>query len=99
MAYFYYTITAVLLYLISDWILNRIETYYGKRFQYRSVIFFAIILVLSMSLFEMIDRVVGEAPQTASTPKETLATDLDTPESIPMPDQAPIAPELDAQKN
>ena len=42
MAYLYYTITAVILYLLSDWILNKIEIYYGKRFEYRSVIFFVI---------------------------------------------------------
>ncbi len=66
MAYLYYTITAVLLYLLSDWILNKIETYYGKRFEYRSVIFFVIIMILAVGSFEMIDRIVGEPPQTTS---------------------------------
>jgi len=89
MAYLYYTITAVLLYLISDWILNRIEIYYGKRFQYRSLIFFVIIFTLSVSLFEMIDRVIGEPPQQVSpaaeeavTPAMATETQLETqPES------------------
>ena len=71
MAYLYYTITAVLLYLISDWILNKIETYYGKRFEYRSVIFFVIIMVLAVGSFEVIDRIVGEPPQVSSVPQET----------------------------
>ena len=97
MAYFYYTITAVLLYLISDFILNKIETYYGRRFEYRSVIFFAIILVLSMSLFELIDQIVGEPPQTASSPEEVVNTDPGSIESIPP--QLPTAPQLDIQKN
>ena len=70
MAYIYYTITAVLLYLLSDWILNKIETYYGKRFEYRSVIFFVIIMVLAVGSFEMIDRVVGEPPKNTALPEE-----------------------------
>lgn len=75
MQYVYYTVTAVLLYLISDWILNRIEISVGKRLQYRSVIFFVIIMVLAVGSFEIIDRIVGEPPQANSIPKETLKTD------------------------
>jgi len=74
MAYLYYTITAVLLYLLSDWILNKIETYYGKRFEYRSVIFFVIIMILAVGSFEMIDRVVGEPPQNTALPEEIAPT-------------------------
>ena len=74
MAYIYYTITAVLLYLLSDWILNKIETYYGKRFEYRSVIFFVIIMVLAVGSFEIIDRVVGEPPQNTALPEEIAPT-------------------------
>lgn len=75
MAYLYYTITAVLLYLLSDWILNKIETYYGKRFEYRSVIFFVIIMILAVGSFEMIDRIVGEPPQTTAIPQDINVTD------------------------
>ena len=74
MAYIYYTITAVLLYLLSDWILNKIETYYGKRFEYRSVIFFVIIMVLAVGSFEMIDRIIGEPPQTTEIPQDINVT-------------------------
>ncbi len=73
MAYVYYTITAVLLYLISDWLLNKIEAYFGKRLEYRSVIFFAIILVLAVGSFEIVDRIVGEPPQASSLQKESPA--------------------------
>ena len=72
MAYLYYTVTAVLLYLLSDWILNQIEQSVGKRLKYRSVIFFVIIMTLALTSFNLIDRIVGEPPQTASTPEETL---------------------------
>ena len=75
MAYLYYTVTAVLLYLLSDWILNKIEQSVGKRLQYRSVLFFVIIMVLALSSFEMIDRIVGEPPQTTSLPEEILTTE------------------------
>ena len=74
MAYLYYTITAVILYLLSDWILNRIETYYGKRFEYRSVIFFVIIMILAVGSFEMIDRIVGEPPQATEIPQDINIT-------------------------
>ncbi len=74
MAYLYYTITAVILYLLSDWILNKIETYYGKRFEYRSVIFFVIIMILAVGSFEMIDRIVGEPPQTTEMPQDINVT-------------------------
>ena len=68
MAYLYYTVTAVLLYLISDWILNKIEQSVGKRLEYRSLVFFVIIMVLAVGSFGLIDRIVGEPPQATSTP-------------------------------
>jgi len=60
MQYVAYTITAILLYLFSDWILNRIEISRGKRFEYRSIIFFTIIMVLALGSFEIIDRLVSQ---------------------------------------
>ena len=75
MAYLYFTIAAILLYLFSDWILNKIEESRGKRFEYRSVIFFVIIMVLAVGSFELIDRITGEPPQPTPLPEETLTTD------------------------
>lgn len=75
MAYLYYTVAALLLYLLSDWILNKIEQRVGKRLKYRSMLFFVIILVLATGSFEMIDRIVGEPPQTASAPKQMPITE------------------------
>ena len=74
MAYLYYTVTAVILYLFSDWILNKVEQRLGKRLQYRSVVFFAIIMVLAVGSFEMIDRIVGESPQVTKAADKTLIT-------------------------
>ena len=69
MAYLYFTITAVFLYLFSDWLVNKIEAYYGKRLEYRSVIFFVIIMVLAVGSFSIIDRITGEAPQPTPAKK------------------------------
>ena len=44
----YYTVTAVVLYVLADWLLDRIETAYGRRFKLRSLIFFVIMLVLAL---------------------------------------------------
>ncbi len=66
MAYIYFTVVAVFLYFLSDWILNMIEQRVGKRLEYRSVIFFAIISVLALLSFSFIDTLMmppGEATQ------------------------------------
>ena len=51
-----YTVAAIALYLLSDWILNQIEIKRGKRLEHRSIIFFAIIMVLALSSFSLIER-------------------------------------------
>jgi cytochrome c biogenesis factor len=57
MEMFYYTVAAILLYVVSDWILNQIEIRRGERFENRSLLFFAIILVLSVLLFNLIQQI------------------------------------------
>ncbi len=66
----YYTVAAISLYLVSDWILNRIEIRYGKRFENRTLVFFAIILVLSVSLFNLI-QYLQPAPEPAAPIADT----------------------------
>jgi predicted PurR-regulated permease PerM len=64
----YYTIAAIFLYVVSDWILNQIEIRRGARFENRSVVFFVIILVLSVALFNLIQQfqpVPAISPNTA----------------------------------
>ena len=55
----YFTLAAILLYMAADWILNRIETAAGRRFEYRSLIFFAILLVMALSAFALIRQLAG----------------------------------------
>jgi len=59
MSIVYFTLTAVVLYLLSDWILERVEVTVGRRFQYRSLVFFSILLTLAMTSFVLISHLTG----------------------------------------
>lgn len=50
----YFTLVGIGLYFVSDWLLDRIESARGRRFENRSVIFFAIILVLAVASFQLL---------------------------------------------
>ena len=55
MEFVYYTIAGLLLYVISDWILVKIETARGNHLEHRSLVFFVIILILAVSSFKVIE--------------------------------------------
>lgn len=59
MSYIWFTLIAVILYLVSDWILDRIEVAAGKRFDHRSLLFFVILLTLALLTFSLIQRYTG----------------------------------------
>lgn len=52
----YFLIAGVVLYVVSDWLLDRIERSVGRRFEYRSLIFFAILLSLAVTAFWLVRR-------------------------------------------
>jgi hypothetical protein len=54
MEIFYFTVTAILLYLAADWILKRMELAAGKRFEKRSLIFFAILMTMAVTSFYLV---------------------------------------------
>ncbi len=54
MAYLYYTLIALGLYFVSDWLLDRLENAYGGRFKYRSLVFLVIISVLAVTTSQII---------------------------------------------
>ncbi|MDD5299362.1 MAG: hypothetical protein PHD65_02590 [Gallionella sp.] len=54
----YYTMVAAGLYLVSDWILDRLEVSRGARFKNRSIVFFLIILVLAFISFGLINFLI-----------------------------------------
>lgn len=49
----WFTLVAVMLYLVSDWILDRIEMARGERLANRNIFFFVIIGVLSLVVFQI----------------------------------------------
>ena len=55
----YFTLVAALLYLFSNWLLERIEIAVGRRFEYRSLLFFFILLTLAMGSFYLIRLYTG----------------------------------------
>ena len=56
-----YTLAGIMLYFGSDWILVQIENAAGRKFDNRNLIFFVIILILSLSSFAAIRLLVHDA--------------------------------------
>jgi len=54
MEVFYFTVTAILCYVVADWALKRAEAVAGRRFENRSIIFFAILLGLALVSFSLV---------------------------------------------
>ena len=59
MSAIWFTLVAVILYVVSDWLLERVEVSLGKRLEHRSLIFFAILLTLAVVTFAVIQRSTG----------------------------------------
>jgi len=59
MEVFYFTVTAILCYVIADWVLGRVEAVAGRRFENRSLIFFGILLGLALASFSLIRNLTG----------------------------------------
>lgn len=51
-----FTALAVVLYLLSDRALDALERRAGRRFEYRSLLFFAILLLLALVSFALVRR-------------------------------------------
>ena len=56
-----YTIAAIILYLVSDKILDLVEQRIGRRFQQRTLIFFGILLGLAVVTFWVIRQIMTPA--------------------------------------
>ena len=59
MQYVYFTLVAAILYLLSSWIVDRIEIAAGKRFEQRSLLFFGILLTLALITFSALRSYTG----------------------------------------
>jgi len=55
----YFTLAAIVLYILSDRLLDLVERRAGHRFENRSLIFFGLLLALSVLTFAVIRRFVG----------------------------------------
>ncbi len=58
----YYTLAGIVLYFAADWILDRIEQAIGHRFSHRNVLFFVIILLLSVGTFQLLQSLLPVPP-------------------------------------
>ena len=56
----YFTLAAAILYVAADWILKRMEIAAGKRFEKRSLIFFAILMTMAVTSFALIRTLTGQ---------------------------------------
>jgi len=55
----YFTAAAAILYLVSNWILERIEVGIGRRLDNRTLIFFVLLLSLALASFAVIRRLTS----------------------------------------
>ena len=65
----YFTLVAIALYVISDWIVDMIERRRGERLENRSLVFFVIILVLAVASFSAIEYLMQDG--ASQTPEAT----------------------------
>jgi len=54
MALLIFAVVGLVLYLLADWLLNRIEIAMKRRLEYRTLVFFAILFVLALVVFPLI---------------------------------------------
>lgn len=55
----YFTLVAILLYLAADRIVRVVESTLGRTLQYRSLLFFALLLGMAMVSFALIRRLTA----------------------------------------
>jgi hypothetical protein len=59
MSAIYFTVAAIALYFVSDRLLQLVEVHVGRRFEYRTLIFFVILLTLALITFSFIQKLTG----------------------------------------
>ncbi|MCP3670382.1 MAG: hypothetical protein GY814_08095 [Gammaproteobacteria bacterium] len=74
MEFLYFTIAGVILYGLSDFILNKIENARGARFPNRSVIFLIIIMILALGSFTIIEHLTKDLTTTPVATSEKTTT-------------------------
>ena len=54
----YFTLAGIALYLAADWLLERIEVRRGERLEHRTLVFFAILLILALVTFPLLQSLL-----------------------------------------
>lgn len=57
-----FTLNAVVVYLLADWIVRAIETRTGEALKQRQVIFFVVFLTLALVSFNLLRTLLSTAP-------------------------------------
>ena len=68
-----FTVAGIILYFFSDWILNMLEKVHGEPLPQRNLVFFVLILVLSLSSFSVIRMLMqsSQGPQDYNQEQQT----------------------------
>jgi len=56
-----FTLNAIVIYLVSDWIVRLIETRRGEALKQRQIVFFAIFLVLALLTFRILQNLLANS--------------------------------------
>ncbi len=78
----YFTLAAVVLYVVSDKILNQIELKRGERLANRSVVFFIIITILAFITFTTIQH-FADVPEDSAVKENTQLQQPQSPAVSP----------------
>ncbi len=70
-----FTVVGIALYLISDRVLRALEKLHGEPLPQRNIIFFVLIMVLSLSTFSILDRLWGGGDGAQDNYQEQQSTD------------------------
>ena len=57
-----FTLNAVVVYLVADWLVRLIEQRRGAVMKQRQVVFFVIFLVLALTSFQLMQNLLGPPP-------------------------------------
>jgi len=54
-----FTLNAIVIYFLADWIVRMIETRRGEVLKQRQVVFFAVFLVLALTSFQLLQNLLA----------------------------------------
>lgn len=55
-----FTLNAIVVYLLADWLVRRLEQWQGKALRQRQAVFFVIFLVLALVSFQLLGQLFGK---------------------------------------